>query len=86
MLRDIARHHRRAHAGGLERRDLLVHRADDHPLFVAQHRRVDRSWNVVFSEFERRAHIHDFIESCQLIKRHKQVFQLDNTSGRPDFE
>ena len=62
MVRDIARDQRRADPRGFERRYLLVRRADQHALFVAQHGRVERARNMVFREFERRAHIDDFIE------------------------
>ncbi|MCY1545471.1 hypothetical protein D9M68_814160 [compost metagenome] len=75
MRRDVARHQRGAHPRGLERRDLLVKRADHGPLFVAQHRRVDRARNMIVGEFERRTHIDDFIEIIPLVECGEQVFQ-----------
>jgi hypothetical protein len=79
---DIARDQRGAHPGRLERRHLLVHRADDHPLLIAQHGRVDRAWNVVLGEFERRAHVDDFIEAREFGERRKQTFQFGNAKMR----
>lgn len=82
MHRDIARDHCRADAGRLERRDLLVHRPDDHALLVAEHGRIDGAGNVVLGEFERRADIDDFVEIAQAVDGNEQVFHgLQTDSG-----
>ena len=73
MVSDIACDHGRADPRGVERRDLLVQGADGDALLVAEYRRVDRTGNVVVVEFERCAHVDDFVELVQVLQRNAQV-------------
>ena len=62
MARDVLRHQRRAQFLRVERRDLLVERADPRALLVVEHRRRDRARHVVFGKFGRGAHVDDRVE------------------------
>ena len=62
MARQIGRDIGRAQALGLERTDLLVDGADLGPLFVAEHRAIDGTWNMVEFELGGRAGIDQGIE------------------------
>ena len=75
MPRDVACDHRRADARGFERGGLNVKRADDDTFFVFEHGRIDGAGYVVFGEFERRAHIDDFVEVRQVLEADAEVFQ-----------
>ena len=57
VARDILGHQRRAELLGIERRELLVHRADLDALGVIEHRRGNGAGNMIFGVFRRRARI-----------------------------
>ena len=57
VARDILGHQRRAEFLGIERRELLVHRADLDALGVIEHRRGNGTGNMIFGVFRRRARI-----------------------------
>ena len=66
VLGDIARHQRSTHLVGLERRHLLVQRANANALLVIQHRAVDGAGDVVFGEFRRGAHVDNLVKLIEL--------------------
>ena len=66
MARDVARDQCRADLLGLERVDLLVHRADADALCVIEYRTVDRAGYVVERELRFAARIDDGVELFKL--------------------
>ena len=62
VARQVGRHHRAAHAPGLEGAGLLVDRADDAALVVVEHRAVDGAGDVVERELRRRAGVDQGVE------------------------
>ena len=63
---DVARHQCGTGLLGVERRALLVQRADMRALLVGEHRRRERAGHVVLGVFGRRAHVDDFVEIADL--------------------
>ena len=78
MARDIARDQRGAELSRLERRDLLVDRADARALLVVEHRAAERARNMVFGELGGRARIEDRIERPQArgVHRHAEAGRM----------
>ena len=66
MVRDVLRYQCRADLARLERRHLLVQRADGDALLVRQYRAVDGAGDVVIGEFGRGAHVDDFVKLGEL--------------------
>ena len=66
VARDVVRDQGGAHFLCFEGIDLLVERADPHPLLVVQHRAVDGAGQVVEGELALAAHVDDGVEMVQL--------------------
>ena len=71
---DVARGQRSPQAGRVERR-LAIQRAHAGAFVVAEHRRIHGAGDVVVGEFQRRAHVDDFVEIIQSVQAGEQVFQ-----------
>ena len=63
VARQVGRHHRAAHAPGLEGASLLVDGADDAALVVVEHRAVDGAGDVVERELRGRARVDQGVEA-----------------------
>ena len=66
VARDVVADQGRADFFGIERRHLLVDRADLCALGVVQHRAVDRAGDVIVGEFAFRTDIDDGVVAVQL--------------------
>ena len=82
MAGNVARHQCGADLARLERRHLLVQRADADALRVVQYRAVGRARDVVFGILGRRTHVDDAIEFGELCYGGARVIKLSQFSIR----
>jgi hypothetical protein len=66
MAGEVLGQQRRAELLGVERRDLLVERADLRALGVVEHRRRNRSGDMVLGEFGRRSDVDNAVELLEI--------------------
>src|SRR5258705_11588341 len=71
VQRDVLRNQRRADFFRVERRDLLVERADVGPLRIVEHRAVQGFGHMIEREFGGRAHVDHLVKGIELCYRNR---------------